>query len=375
MGRRTTKGGRILNPADAYRKKLRKKEIKKNKVQRKKVRDLILATKNPDKIRQQINDINRLEATGKAEKRHKAKKKQLLETLEKVLARQREMEKGEGENPNDQSLEDPSREKEPKLIEKDEMIPEQAYFPHPPPNFVPPNFPPLVPPRFRAPGGFPIEEPFLGPVDLPLPGPPPPPPGPFPAPPASPHPSDLPAPPPGPPPDENPQDFDEAVPPPPKPEDNPPPPPPPLPNDLPQSDPGFIGAPRVPFFHPSHQYQYGASFQPPFIPPVYYGPPPPFPQQNMGKQPRMETVPLQPIEPVATPNSNLRTAPIRKFAGVPTSLKMRRNGSAPIISQQTQSRRINMSGSISDFSTQSETIQDDTDFEKYMEEMKALGAC
>eukprot|EP01126_Amoeba_proteus_P035059 TRINITY_DN3524_c0_g4_i4.p2 TRINITY_DN3524_c0_g4~~TRINITY_DN3524_c0_g4_i4.p2 ORF type:complete len:111 (+),score=34.10 TRINITY_DN3524_c0_g4_i4:226-558(+) len=84
MGRKTTKAGRSLNPADAYRKQLRKKELLKIKKQRTKIRELILQTKDEGKIRAQIEEIEELEMKGQADKRHKTKKKQLRETLEKL---------------------------------------------------------------------------------------------------------------------------------------------------------------------------------------------------------------------------------------------------------------------------------------------------
>jgi hypothetical protein len=66
-----------------------------NKRQRAKVRELILQTKDESKIRSQIEEIEALEMRGGADKRHKAKKKTLLETLVKIQEHQRDKEEKE----------------------------------------------------------------------------------------------------------------------------------------------------------------------------------------------------------------------------------------------------------------------------------------
>jgi hypothetical protein len=100
MGRNKTKNGRSLNPADAFRKQQRQKEIKKNKIQKQKVRTLILQTKTSSKIQDQINEITRLEQSGDQDKKHKAKKKILQDTLAKVI----ELEKLKGDNLQEEDL-------------------------------------------------------------------------------------------------------------------------------------------------------------------------------------------------------------------------------------------------------------------------------
>jgi hypothetical protein len=100
MGRNKTKNGRSLNPADAFRKQQRQKEIKKNKIQKQKVRTLILQTKTSSKIQDQINEITRLEQGGDNDKKHKAKKKILQDTLAKVL----ELEKLKGDSLQEEDL-------------------------------------------------------------------------------------------------------------------------------------------------------------------------------------------------------------------------------------------------------------------------------
>lgn len=49
-----SKGGRVMNPADDFRKAMRKKELKKNKDQRKRTRDAIEMVKNPEKIVEEV---------------------------------------------------------------------------------------------------------------------------------------------------------------------------------------------------------------------------------------------------------------------------------------------------------------------------------
>ncbi|KAK9277807.1 hypothetical protein L1049_027363 [Liquidambar formosana] len=54
---KTTKGGKVMNPTDAYRKELRKKELKRNKKERKKVREVGILKKDPETLREQIEKL------------------------------------------------------------------------------------------------------------------------------------------------------------------------------------------------------------------------------------------------------------------------------------------------------------------------------
>eukprot|EP00026_Physarum_polycephalum_P005148 Phypoly_transcript_05177.p1 GENE.Phypoly_transcript_05177~~Phypoly_transcript_05177.p1 ORF type:complete len:607 (+),score=173.17 Phypoly_transcript_05177:156-1976(+) len=92
MGK-TTKGGKSLNPTDAFRKEQRKKELKKNKKQRAIVRENSLVHKDPTKIQDQIGKLEVLENQGKLDKRLKAKKKQLEDTFDAVLKKKQELAK------------------------------------------------------------------------------------------------------------------------------------------------------------------------------------------------------------------------------------------------------------------------------------------
>ena len=65
MGRRstnTTKNGKFMNPTDQARKEARKRELKKNKKQRKLVRETVLKLKDPIQI---VEEMLRLDMLGK----------------------------------------------------------------------------------------------------------------------------------------------------------------------------------------------------------------------------------------------------------------------------------------------------------------------
>ncbi|XP_020968179.1 WW domain-binding protein 11-like [Arachis ipaensis] len=54
---KTTKGGMVMSPTDAYRKELRKKELKRNKKERKKVREVEILKKDPKQLKKQIENL------------------------------------------------------------------------------------------------------------------------------------------------------------------------------------------------------------------------------------------------------------------------------------------------------------------------------
>ncbi|KAK8918280.1 hypothetical protein KSP39_PZI021524 [Platanthera zijinensis] len=89
---KTTKGGKVMNPTDAYRKELRKKEIKRNKKERKKVREVGILKKDPDSIKEQIEKLEVMKADGALDKARKHKKRQLEDTLNLVLKKRKEYE-------------------------------------------------------------------------------------------------------------------------------------------------------------------------------------------------------------------------------------------------------------------------------------------
>lgn len=64
MARTTTRSGRReMNPTDAYRKRQRKKEVQKNKKERKKVREFSAMVRNPDLMVEEVRTENNLACT------------------------------------------------------------------------------------------------------------------------------------------------------------------------------------------------------------------------------------------------------------------------------------------------------------------------
>ncbi|CAK7336622.1 unnamed protein product [Dovyalis caffra] len=148
---KTTKGGKVMNPTDAYRKELRKKELKRNKKERKKVREVGILKKDPEVIKEQIEKLELMKADGALDKARKHKKRQLEDTLSLVIKKRREYEdkmKEKGETPvmfshlgpvrRRTSAEEEERTKHPK--------PEDSVYYHPvlnPTGAPPPGKPPM----------------------------------------------------------------------------------------------------------------------------------------------------------------------------------------------------------------------------------------
>ncbi|KAI8528962.1 hypothetical protein RHMOL_Rhmol12G0189100 [Rhododendron molle] len=86
---KTTKGGKVMNPTDAYRKELRKKELKRNKKERKKVREVGILKKDPETLKDQIDKLEVMKADGALDKARKHKKRQLEDTLNLVLKKRK----------------------------------------------------------------------------------------------------------------------------------------------------------------------------------------------------------------------------------------------------------------------------------------------
>ncbi|KAK4402341.1 protein EARLY FLOWERING 5 [Sesamum angolense] len=87
---KTTKGGKTMNPTDAYRKELRKKELKRNKKERKKVREVGILKKDPETLREQIQKLETMKADGALDKARKHKKRQLEDTLNLVIKKRKD---------------------------------------------------------------------------------------------------------------------------------------------------------------------------------------------------------------------------------------------------------------------------------------------
>ncbi|KAF7838403.1 WW domain-binding protein 11 [Senna tora] len=224
---KTTKGGKVMNPTDAYRKELRKKELKRvftfrsypysprtktpkpyftyllllrsleNKKERKKVREVGILKKDPEQLKKQIENLEMMKADGALDKARKHKKRQLQDTLNLVLKKRKEYEdkmKEKGETPvmfshlglprRRTTAEEEERVKHPK--------PEDSVYYHPtlnptgaPPPGKPPMFKSSVGPRIplseasssgAASSSMPESEDDV----LTVPPPPPPPPPPLP---------------------------------------------------------------------------------------------------------------------------------------------------------------------------------------------------
>ncbi|GAB4845549.1 hypothetical protein Ancab_038954 [Ancistrocladus abbreviatus] len=189
---KTTKGGKAMNPTDAYRKELRKKELKRNKKERKKVREVGILKKDPEQIREQIQKLEMMKAEGALDKARKHKKRQLEDTLNLVLKKRKEYEdkmKEKGETPVMFSHLGPPRRRT--TAEEEERAkhpkPEDSVYYHPtlnPTGAPPPGKPPMykssIGPRIPLPAAASSagasSSSMLDDTALPAPPPPPPPP-------------------------------------------------------------------------------------------------------------------------------------------------------------------------------------------------------
>ncbi|KAG9301157.1 hypothetical protein G9A89_012540 [Geosiphon pyriformis] len=79
------KSGRTLNPADAHRKAMRQKEIKKNKAERKRVRTLVMVHKDTTKLEEEVWRYKALDREKRLDKNGKGKLKDLQDKLSKIL--------------------------------------------------------------------------------------------------------------------------------------------------------------------------------------------------------------------------------------------------------------------------------------------------
>ncbi|KAL3640634.1 hypothetical protein CASFOL_015602 [Castilleja foliolosa] len=160
---KTTKGGKTMNPTDAYRKDLRKKELKRNKKERKKVREVGILKKDPDTLKDQIQKLEVMKADGALDKARKHKKRQLEDTLNLVIKKRKEYEdkmKEKGEEPVMFSHLGPVRRRA--TAEEEERVknprPEDSVYYHPtlnpsgaPPPGKPPMFKSSIGPRIPLP--------------------------------------------------------------------------------------------------------------------------------------------------------------------------------------------------------------------------------
>jgi hypothetical protein len=84
-----TKGGRLLNPADAFRKEQRKKEVARNKMERKFIREGAKLRSEPDTLKKELQDLISMEDSGALPKNLKLKKKALQEAYDQAIKRQK----------------------------------------------------------------------------------------------------------------------------------------------------------------------------------------------------------------------------------------------------------------------------------------------
>lgn len=138
-----------MNPTDAYRKDLRKKEIKRNKKERKKVREVGILKKDPEQLKDQIQKLEVMKAEGALDKARKHKKRQLEDMLNVVLKKRREYEdkmKEKGETPVMFSHLGPPRRRTEEDERANQLKPEDSVYYHPtlnPTGAPPPGKPPM----------------------------------------------------------------------------------------------------------------------------------------------------------------------------------------------------------------------------------------
>lgn len=136
-----------MNPTDAYRKELRKKELKRNKKERKKVREVGILKKDPEALKEQIDKLEMMKADGALDKARKHKKRQLEDTLKLVLKKRKEYEeklREKGETPMFSHLGPVRRRSEEESAKHPK--PEDSVYYHPtlnPTGAPPPGKPPM----------------------------------------------------------------------------------------------------------------------------------------------------------------------------------------------------------------------------------------
>jgi len=144
---KTTKGGKVMNPTDAYRKQIRKREIKRNKKERQKVREVGILKKDPEQIKEQIRKLDMSKAEGALDKARKHKKRQLEDTLKMVEKKRKEYEekrKEQGEATTSVMFSHlpPQR----RIAGEEDLKPEDSVYYHPtlnPTGAPPPGKPPM----------------------------------------------------------------------------------------------------------------------------------------------------------------------------------------------------------------------------------------
>lgn len=89
---KTKRGARELNPTDAYRKKARQREIKRNKAERTYIRDAFGKAQNTSKLtelKNELEELIKIEQTGELNKLQKLRKRVVLEAYEVAVRKKK----------------------------------------------------------------------------------------------------------------------------------------------------------------------------------------------------------------------------------------------------------------------------------------------
>ena len=86
---KTKRAGRLMNPADAARKEARKKEIVRNRNERKWLRESHAKLDKPEEIRDELKELIELEQASTLNKMQRLRKKILQEAYEAALQRKK----------------------------------------------------------------------------------------------------------------------------------------------------------------------------------------------------------------------------------------------------------------------------------------------
>lgn len=89
MAGNKTKGGRSLNPADAFRKEQRKKEVARNKLERKFIRGAGALKSKPEELKKELQEIIEVEENGTLSKALKLRKKAVQEAYDQAIKRKK----------------------------------------------------------------------------------------------------------------------------------------------------------------------------------------------------------------------------------------------------------------------------------------------
>ncbi|KAK9703025.1 hypothetical protein K7432_010942 [Basidiobolus ranarum] len=84
------KSGRSANPTDTYRKQMKQKELKRNKEERKRLREVGLALKDTTKLEIDLSKYKKLEKDGKLDKNGKSKMAEIEAEIKKIHAVKKE---------------------------------------------------------------------------------------------------------------------------------------------------------------------------------------------------------------------------------------------------------------------------------------------